>query len=257
MKNITQDVLANYLELSFQAVSKWETGSTMPDVGMISAIASFFGVSTDELFDFHVYEIEKEVRKMVDEHSLYWYTDKKKAEEIIRNGLKRYPGNDVLLNCLIGVLDVSEQGDEMIAVAKALVESTKDDEVRFDAYRIMAEALMSRGEYQSAKDTMEHIPEIYFTKLEVAAFLLEGEEKYEAAQKQKNLSATSLIDMLLIIGKYLSSQGKTEKTNAQFNIAKKIMDAFADDFLESKWFKSTLFEPTSEQRLEVEKLLNK
>lgn len=243
--------------MSFQAVSKWETGSTMPDIGMIPVIASFFGVSTDELFDFHVYEIEKEVHKMVDEHSLYWYTDKKKAEEIIRNGLKRYPGNDVLLNCLIGVLDVSEQGDEMIAVAKALVESTKDDEVRFGAYRIMAEALMSRGEYQSAKDAIEHIPEIYFTKLEVAAFLLEGEEKYEAAQKQKNLSAVSLIEMLLIIGKYLSNQGETEKANAQFKIAKKIMDAFADDFFESKWFKSTLFEPTSKQRLEVEKLLNK
>ncbi len=229
----------------------------MPDVTMIPVIASFFGVSSDELFDFHVYEIEKEVRKMVDEHCIYRDTDKNKAEEIIWNGQQRYPGDDVLPNFLINVLNVSEQGDEMIAVAKALVESTKDVEVRFDAYRIMAEALMSRGEYQLAKDAMEHILEIYFTKFEASAFLLGGEEKYEAAQKQKNLSATSLIDMLLIIGKYLSSQGKTEKTNAQFNIAKKIMDAFADDFLESKWFKSTLFEPTSEQRLEVEKLLNK
>lgn len=180
--------------MSFQAVYKWETGSTMPDIEMIPAIPSFFDVTIDELFVFHAYEIEKEIRKIDDEHSLYWYTDKKKAEESIRNGLKRYPGNDVLLNCLIGVLDVSEQGDEMFAVAKALVVSTKGDEVRFGAYRIMAEALMPRGEYQLAKDAMEHIPEIYFTKLEVAAFLLEGEEKYEAAQKQKNLSATSLID---------------------------------------------------------------
>ena len=70
---------------------------------------------------------------MVDEHCIYRDTDKNKAEEIIWNGLQRYPGNDVLPNFLINVLDVSEQGDEMIAVAKALVESTKDDEVRFDA----------------------------------------------------------------------------------------------------------------------------
>ena len=255
-KNISQEVFANYLGVSFQAVSKWENGNTMPDIGMIPAIASFFDVTIDELFDFHAYEIEKDIRKIVDEHSMYWYTDKKKAEEIIRNGLKRYPGNDVLLNCLIGVLDVSEQGDEIIAVAKSLIESTKDDEIRFDAYRIMAEALISRGEYQSAKDAIEHIPEIYFTKLEVAAFLLEGEEKYEAAQKQKNLSAASLIDMLLIAGKYLKSQGETEKAKSQFKIANNIMNAFSDDFLESKWFNATLFEPTSEQRFEVEKLLN-
>lgn len=39
-KNISQDVLANYLGVSFQAVSKWENGSTMPDVTMIPAIAS-------------------------------------------------------------------------------------------------------------------------------------------------------------------------------------------------------------------------
>ena len=49
-KNISQEVLAKYLGISFQAVSKWEKGDTMPDVAMIPAIASFFGVSTDELF---------------------------------------------------------------------------------------------------------------------------------------------------------------------------------------------------------------
>ena len=68
-KNISQEVFANYLGVSFQAVSKWENGNTMPDVTMIPAIASFFGVSTDELFDFNLYEIEKNVEAIVDEHS--------------------------------------------------------------------------------------------------------------------------------------------------------------------------------------------
>ena len=58
--NLSQEVFANYLGVSFQAVSKWETGNTMPDVTMIPAIASFFGVSTDELFDFNLFEIEKQ-----------------------------------------------------------------------------------------------------------------------------------------------------------------------------------------------------
>lgn len=46
-KNISQEVFANYLGVSYQAVSKWECGNTMPDVMLIPAIASFFGVSTD------------------------------------------------------------------------------------------------------------------------------------------------------------------------------------------------------------------
>ena len=108
-KNISQEVLAGYLGVSFQAVSKWENGSTMPDVIMIPAIASFFGVSTDELFDFNLYEIEKKVDDIVTEHGKYWDTDKAKAEQILREGLKNYPGNDVLLDCLMCVLNELEK----------------------------------------------------------------------------------------------------------------------------------------------------
>lgn len=254
-KNISQEIFANYLGVSFQAVSKWENGNTMPDVTMIPAIASFFNVSTDELFDFNLYEIEKNVDAIVDEYSKYWYADKAKAEQVIRDGLKKYPGNDILLNCLIGVLSELGKNDEVITVGKALVESTKHDDVRFDAYRIMAEAYKAKGEYQLAKDAIEHIPEIYFSKLGVVANLLEGEEMYEAAQKHKNISAEDLIDMLIIAGKHLKENGETKKAVSQFKIALKVIDAFKDDFVETKYFKSTIYEYTQEQRKEIERLL--
>lgn len=85
-KNISQEVFANYLGVSFQAVSKWENGNTMPDVTMIPAIASFFGISTDELFDFNLYEIEKNVEAIVDEHRKYWDEDKTKAKPRLARG---------------------------------------------------------------------------------------------------------------------------------------------------------------------------
>ena len=254
-KNISQEIFANYLGVSFQAVSKWENGNTMPDVTMIPAIASFFSVSTDELFNFNLYEIEKNVDAIVDEYSKYWYADKAKAEQVIRDGLKKYPGNDILLNCLIGVLSELGKNDEVITVGKALVESTKHDDVRFDAYRIMAEAYKAKGEYQLAKDAIEHIPEIYFSKLGVAAHLLEDDEMYEAAQKHKNISAEDLIDMLIIAGKHLKDNGENEKADSQFRIALKIIDAFKEDFVETKYFKSTIYEYTQEQRKELGALL--
>lgn len=255
-KNISQEIFANYLGISFQAVSKWENGNTMPDITLIPAIASFFGVSTDELFDFNLYEVEKNVETIVDEYSKHWDTDKAKAEQVIRDGLKKYPGNDILLNCLIGVVSELGKNDEVITIGKALVESTKYDDVRFDAYRIMAEAYKAKGEYQLSKDAIEHIPEIYFSKLGVAAHLLDGEEMYEAAQKQKNISADDLIDMLIIIGKHLKENGEIEKANTQLKIAQKIIDAFEEDFVETKYFKSTIYESTIEQRKEIEQLLN-
>ncbi len=229
-KNISQEVFAGYLGVSFQAVSKWENGNTMPDVTMIPAIASFFGVSTDELFDFNLYEIEKNVDDIVTEHGKYYDTDKKKAEQILRDGLKKYPGNDILLTCLIGVLSELGENDEVISIGKALVESTKYDDLRFDAYRIMAEAYKAKDEYQLAKNAIEHIPEIYFSALSVKAHLLEGEEKFEAATKEASLCFEHLICMLEILGKIYLKEGEPEKAKVQYTQAINILKAFENDF---------------------------
>ena len=48
-KNITQEKLAAEMGVSIAAVSKWETGNSMPDIVMLCALADFFGVTTDEL----------------------------------------------------------------------------------------------------------------------------------------------------------------------------------------------------------------
>lgn len=49
-KNITQTELAEYLFLAPQTVSRWEVGSGTPEITLLPKIATFFGVSIDELF---------------------------------------------------------------------------------------------------------------------------------------------------------------------------------------------------------------
>ena len=254
-KNISQEVFANYLGVSFQAVSKWENGNTMPDVTLIPAIASFFGVSTDELFDFNLFEMEKQVEAICYESWKYRESDSEKAERILRDGLQRFPGNDIILNNLLYTLDYKTRADEVIALCKSLIESTKDDSVKYDACRILATCYKENGQNDLVKPTLELIPEIYFTKLELMASLLDGEDSYEAAQKQKNISAEDLIDMLIVAGQRLKEVGEIEKSKSQFRIALKVMDAFEDDFVETKWFKATVYEYTNEQRKEIETLL--
>ena len=222
--------MANHLGVSFQAVSKWETEATQPDVIMIPAIASFFGVSTDELFDFNIYEIEQRVDKIVDEHRLYLDTDVKKSEQIIRNGLKKYPGNEILLNCLINIISATDRADEAITIAKALIESTKSDEIRIDAWRIMAEAYKAKGNYSLAKEAIEHIPEIYFSNLYVKAYLLDGEDKFEAATKEASLCFEHLIWMLEILGEIYLKNGEIEKAKIQYAQAINVLKSFENDF---------------------------
>ena len=49
----TQDNLAEALGVTAQAVSRWESSGSYPDMEMIPAIANYFHVSIDELFGYH------------------------------------------------------------------------------------------------------------------------------------------------------------------------------------------------------------
>ena len=49
-RGLTQEQLANELGISYQAVSKWETGNSCPDLTALPLLADLFGVSIDALF---------------------------------------------------------------------------------------------------------------------------------------------------------------------------------------------------------------
>lgn len=48
-KELTQEQLAEKLNVSSRTVSRWETGSNMPDIGMLVEMAGFFDVSIPEI----------------------------------------------------------------------------------------------------------------------------------------------------------------------------------------------------------------
>ena len=49
----TQEALAEALGVTNQAVSRWESGGSYPDMEIVPAIANYFHVSIDELFGYH------------------------------------------------------------------------------------------------------------------------------------------------------------------------------------------------------------
>lgn len=49
-RGVTQEALAQHLNVSPQAVSKWERDAALPDVQLLPAISTYFGVTIDALF---------------------------------------------------------------------------------------------------------------------------------------------------------------------------------------------------------------
>lgn len=50
-KKLTQEMLAETLKVSSRSVSRWETGSNMPDISLLVELSQFYDISIPELID--------------------------------------------------------------------------------------------------------------------------------------------------------------------------------------------------------------
>jgi len=66
-KGITQETLADRMHVSTAAVSKWERNETFPDIAMVIPLASYFGVSTDELLGLDEAKNEEKIKQYIAE----------------------------------------------------------------------------------------------------------------------------------------------------------------------------------------------
>ena len=64
--SMTQEDLAEKLNVSRQTISKWETSVTIPDADNIVAISKLFNITTDELLDYRVETVQKKKQFIID-----------------------------------------------------------------------------------------------------------------------------------------------------------------------------------------------
>ena len=132
-KGITQETLAAALSVTPQAVSKWESGISFPEMTMIPMIAGYFEVSLDTLFDFDLRKIKTHTQKILEDAAKYFYDDPNRYGETIRAALTENPGNEDLLCALLDHyeyilrnFDDTDHLDEMIDISHQLISSSRD-----------------------------------------------------------------------------------------------------------------------------------
>ena len=104
-RQLTQEQLAEALEVSFQAVSKWETGTSYPDIQLLPVMADFFDVSVDTLLGVDAARKEGEIGEIFN-HSYELMHEGKAYENMcyLREKVKEYPHNPELLHSLAGAI---------------------------------------------------------------------------------------------------------------------------------------------------------
>ena len=70
--NMTQEDLAEKLNVSRQTISKWETNVVIPDADNIVSICKLFNITTDELLDYKVESVQKKRQFIIDMGVLFF-----------------------------------------------------------------------------------------------------------------------------------------------------------------------------------------
>ena len=115
IKNLTQEDLANYLNITPQSVSKWERGETYPDITFLPALANIFETSKDLLIGMDVvrakdtrYNIHKKAHDYMKSNQLDL------AEKVYREALLIYPNKPGMMLGLAEVLALKGEASEAI-----------------------------------------------------------------------------------------------------------------------------------------------
>lgn len=113
--SLTQEQIAEVLNISSKAVSRWETSATYPDIEMLPSLADLFGVIVDDLLGVDVAKKElriKEILDKMDDAVERQYIDEKLCNEnaidehieICRSAVQEFPNVLYLLYRLAGSL---------------------------------------------------------------------------------------------------------------------------------------------------------
>ncbi len=68
-KKLTQEALADFIGVTKASVSKWENAQSMPDILLLPQLASFFGVTIDELLGYEAQLSSEQIRRFYEELS--------------------------------------------------------------------------------------------------------------------------------------------------------------------------------------------
>ncbi len=214
-KDLTQETLAEFLGVSFQAVSKWERNESYPDITLLPAIASFFNVTIDNLMGIDALEKEEKINEYINQYCrLYSEHTSVEVRDLMKKAISEFPGNYELLARYFNALISAESSGEYLISVRAEAQRVYDTIQNYctvDSIRIWTKKLMCRylRDLSFAKESgvtiadaekiLEEMPIMQNTRDYHAMFLYPYDDEKRAAA-----CAAGTSEMLRLLGEILN-----------------------------------------------------
>ena len=240
--DLTQEKLADYLCVSYQAVSKWECGLSSPDISLIAPLTRLFHVSADELLCLTP-EVTDERKAYFDaEYHEFWKKENHEADmEIARQAVTEYPGDFRYLHWLAsnewyvgysvkycGTEKEKELLESSIHHYLIILESCDDTELRNNAISGLVFANKSLNRIDEAKKYALMYPNAPETSREsLLAVCLKGDELVNHRQKILRKELGGLCNALFEIWAYDNCDKRY--ANKALEAEEKILKIIIDD----------------------------
>ncbi len=244
---LTQEQIAEYLGISTPAVSKWESGSTYPDITLLSALARLLNTDPNTLLCFQEEPSRQEITHFCNEIAQILkdkgYT--KGLEEscqFMKQKIREYPLCASLLHTfaltLDGTLTLSTLTPEEKQPYEDLVLSwyqrileSEDEKLQIQSAYMLASKYIKRRNYEKAQEMIDLLPEHnVLDKQLIQADLYQQQKEHlpeaELLLQKKLLSAAmDLHGILLRLTKICMTAGQTEKAASIAEIAGHVVES--------------------------------
>ena len=191
-RDITQEQLAEYLNISVSAISQWECGKTAPDISLLAPLANILEITVDELLGADELRSVEEVKKIL-KLSDSMAPDGKSEERIalLRDAVKRYPGNHELWLNLAIVLNFIKDADEetkernrkeAIEIYERILARCTVSWIRNKAQSGLCYLYDASGQKEKAAEMAGELPYIWNCALIRAEFLT-GDARVQASRR--------------------------------------------------------------------------
>jgi transcriptional regulator with XRE-family HTH domain len=188
LKNLTQDDVAEYLNITPQSVSKWERGDCYPDITFLPALANIFETSIDVLIGMDTIRTEEtryNIHKTANEFQRNG--DYQSAEKVYRDALLIYPNKPGMILGLAGVLALQEKSEEAIMLMERGLPLSINEKQKSTTRATLCFLYLKCGKTEKANALASELPHTRESREVIQPLISQGIDENEINENIKNI----------------------------------------------------------------------